>query len=120
MLTTKELFNHICRLNVRDYDGKVTPEEVASAAMYLKENLDKEGIQELISSLSKDRGECIPFLLRLPCLSLDVINQLSINFSYTSLQLKSMADLFEIPALVNYIFLYQYKVRTSDVGYNKK
>ncbi|KAF3452283.1 hypothetical protein FNV43_RR02716 [Rhamnella rubrinervis] len=39
----------------KDYDGKVTPEEVASAAMYLKENLGKEGIQELISSLSKDR-----------------------------------------------------------------
>ncbi|KAF3455190.1 hypothetical protein FNV43_RR05638 [Rhamnella rubrinervis] len=43
------------RLLDRDYDGKVTPEEVASAAMYLKENLGKEGIQELISSLSKDR-----------------------------------------------------------------
>lgn len=40
----------------RDYDGKVTPEEVASAAMYLKDTLGKEGIQELISSLSKDRG----------------------------------------------------------------
>ncbi|CAA2958610.1 Caltractin [Olea europaea subsp. europaea] len=39
----------------RDYDGKVTPEEVASAAMYLKDTLDKEGIQELISNLSKDR-----------------------------------------------------------------
>ncbi|KAH7865516.1 hypothetical protein Vadar_007655 [Vaccinium darrowii] len=39
----------------RDYDGKVTPEEVASAAMYLKDTLGKEGIQELISSLSKDR-----------------------------------------------------------------
>ncbi|XP_037495019.1 mitochondrial proton/calcium exchanger protein [Jatropha curcas] len=39
----------------RDYDGKVTPEEVASAAMYLKDHLDKEGIQELISNLSKDR-----------------------------------------------------------------
>ncbi|KAA8532162.1 hypothetical protein F0562_006696 [Nyssa sinensis] len=39
----------------RDYDGKVTPEEVASAAMYLKDTLGKEGIQELISNLSKDR-----------------------------------------------------------------
>ncbi|XP_031287817.1 mitochondrial proton/calcium exchanger protein [Pistacia vera] len=39
----------------RDFDGKVTPEEVASAAMYLKDTLDKEGIQELISNLSKDR-----------------------------------------------------------------
>ncbi|KAL5578599.1 hypothetical protein UlMin_011041, partial [Ulmus minor] len=39
----------------RDFDGKVTPEEVAVAAMYLKNTLGKEGIQELISSLSKDR-----------------------------------------------------------------
>ncbi|KAG2693777.1 hypothetical protein I3760_08G111700 [Carya illinoinensis] len=39
----------------RDYDGKVTPEEVASAAMYLKDTLGKEGIQELIGNLSKDK-----------------------------------------------------------------
>ncbi|XP_030482204.2 uncharacterized protein LOC115699108 [Cannabis sativa] len=39
----------------RDFDGKVTPEEVAGAAMYLKNTLGKEGVQELISSLSKDR-----------------------------------------------------------------
>ncbi|WCJ38921.1 LETM1-like protein [Euphorbia peplus] len=43
------------RLLDRDYDGKVTPEEVAAAASYLKDQLDKEGIPELISSLSKDR-----------------------------------------------------------------
>ncbi|KAL5698948.1 hypothetical protein ACHQM5_029917 [Ranunculus cassubicifolius] len=43
------------RLLDRDYDGKVTPEEVAAAAAYLKDTIDKEGIQELISSLSKDR-----------------------------------------------------------------
>ncbi|KAE9602906.1 putative EF-hand domain pair, letm1 ribosome-binding domain-containing protein [Lupinus albus] len=43
------------RLLDRDYDGKVTPDEVASAAMYLKDTLGKEGIQELISNLSKDR-----------------------------------------------------------------
>lgn len=43
------------RLLDRDYDGKVTPEEVASAATYLKDTLDKEGIQELIGKLSKDR-----------------------------------------------------------------
>ncbi|XP_068639879.1 uncharacterized protein [Aristolochia californica] len=43
------------RLLDRDYDGKVTPEEVAGAAMYLKDTLGKEGIQELISSLSKDK-----------------------------------------------------------------
>jgi LETM1 and EF-hand domain-containing protein 1 len=46
----------IFHFDVRDYDGKVTPEEVASAAMYLKDHLGKEGIQELISNLSKDRG----------------------------------------------------------------
>ncbi|KAJ7978306.1 LETM1 and EF-hand domain-containing protein 1, mitochondrial-like [Quillaja saponaria] len=39
----------------RDNDGKVTTEEVASAAIYLKDTLGKEGIQELISNLSKDR-----------------------------------------------------------------
>lgn len=43
------------RLLDRDYDGKVTPEEVAAAAAYLKDTLDKEGVQELISSLSKDK-----------------------------------------------------------------
>ncbi|KAH0710706.1 hypothetical protein KY284_012133 [Solanum tuberosum] len=37
-----------------DYDGKVTPEELAAAAMYLKDTLGKEGVQELISNLSKD------------------------------------------------------------------
>uniref|UniRef100_A0A9I9CUR7 Mitochondrial proton/calcium exchanger protein n=1 Tax=Cucumis melo TaxID=3656 RepID=A0A9I9CUR7_CUCME len=55
------------RLLDRDYDGKVTAEEVASAAMYLKDTLGKEGIQEIISNLSKDRGKqcCIvlPFYL---------------------------------------------------------
>jgi len=40
----------------RDYDGKVTPEELAAAAMYLKDTLGKEGVQELISNLSKDTG----------------------------------------------------------------
>lgn len=43
------------RILDRDYDGKVTPEEVAAAAMYLKDTLGKEGVQELISNLSKDR-----------------------------------------------------------------
>ncbi|CAK7322793.1 unnamed protein product [Dovyalis caffra] len=49
------------RILDRDYDGKVTPEEVASAAIYLKDTLGKEGIQELISNLSKDRGRLIIF-----------------------------------------------------------
>ncbi|KAL6903575.1 hypothetical protein ACP4OV_004388 [Aristida adscensionis] len=39
----------------RDRDGKVTPEEVAAAANYLKDTLGKESVQELISNLSKDR-----------------------------------------------------------------
>ncbi|XP_010251395.1 PREDICTED: LETM1 and EF-hand domain-containing protein 1, mitochondrial-like [Nelumbo nucifera] len=43
------------RLLDRDSDGKVTPEEVAAAAIYLKDTLGKDGIQELISNLSKDR-----------------------------------------------------------------
>ncbi|GJT81858.1 LETM1 and EF-hand domain-containing protein 1, mitochondrial-like protein [Tanacetum coccineum] len=43
------------RLLDRDHDGKVTPEEIASAATYLKDTLGTEGIQELISNLSKDR-----------------------------------------------------------------
>ncbi|KAF7039074.1 hypothetical protein CFC21_049136 [Triticum aestivum] len=39
----------------RDHDGKVTSEEVAAAAAYLKHNLDSSGIEELIGSLSKDK-----------------------------------------------------------------
>ncbi|XP_044466664.1 mitochondrial proton/calcium exchanger protein-like [Mangifera indica] len=39
----------------RDLDGKVTPEEVAGAALFLKDTLGKQGVEELISSLSKDR-----------------------------------------------------------------
>lgn len=40
----------------RDYDGKVTPEEVAAAAMFLKDSLDRESVHELISNLAKDGG----------------------------------------------------------------
>ncbi|KAK1298319.1 hypothetical protein QJS10_CPB14g01663 [Acorus calamus] len=43
------------RILDRDYDGKVTPEEVAAAAAYLKDTIDKEGVQDFISNLSKDR-----------------------------------------------------------------
>ncbi|KAG6408421.1 hypothetical protein SASPL_131432 [Salvia splendens] len=46
--------NQVLRCLVLDYDGKVTPEEVAAAATYLKNTLGREGVQELISSLSKD------------------------------------------------------------------
>ncbi|KAK9130388.1 hypothetical protein Sjap_010875 [Stephania japonica] len=42
------------RILDRDYDGKVSPEEVAAAAAYLKDTLGKESIQELIGNLSKD------------------------------------------------------------------
>ncbi|KAM0008671.1 hypothetical protein Hdeb2414_s0108g00797311 [Helianthus debilis subsp. tardiflorus] len=35
---------------MKDYDGKVTTEEVASAAIYLKDTLGKEGLLELISN----------------------------------------------------------------------
>lgn len=49
----------------RDYDGKVSPDEVASAAMYLKDTLGKEGIQELIQNLSKDKGHTQLYILLL-------------------------------------------------------
>lgn len=39
----------------RDHDGKITPEEVAAATLYLRDTLGKESVQELISNLSKDR-----------------------------------------------------------------
>ncbi|CAB4265917.1 unnamed protein product [Prunus armeniaca] len=40
-----------------DFDGKVTPNEVAVAPNYLNYTLGKEGIQELIGNLSKDKDE---------------------------------------------------------------
>ncbi|KAH9304758.1 hypothetical protein KI387_009162 [Taxus chinensis] len=43
------------RLLDRDYDGKVTPEEVAAAALYLKDTLGQEPLQKLISDLAKDK-----------------------------------------------------------------
>ena len=46
----------ICTSICRDHDGKVTPEEVAAAAAYLKDTIGKEGVQEFISNLSKDKG----------------------------------------------------------------
>ncbi|VFQ75572.1 unnamed protein product [Cuscuta campestris] len=42
------------RILDRDYDGKVTPEELAAATNYLKKTLGKEGIQDFIANLSKD------------------------------------------------------------------
>lgn len=47
----------------RDHDGKVTPEEVAAAAAYLKDTIGKEGVQELITNLSKDTGPFTPWHL---------------------------------------------------------
>ncbi|KAG8096587.1 hypothetical protein GUJ93_ZPchr0013g36412 [Zizania palustris] len=38
-----------------DRDGKVTPEEVATSANYLKDTTGKDGVQELISNLSEDK-----------------------------------------------------------------
>ncbi|KAJ8446803.1 hypothetical protein Cgig2_016113 [Carnegiea gigantea] len=43
------------RLLDRDGDGTVTREEVATAGAHLQETLDNEGLQELISKLSKDK-----------------------------------------------------------------
>jgi len=40
----------------RDYDGKVTPDEVAAAALYLKDTLGQEPVQDLVSNLAKDKG----------------------------------------------------------------
>lgn len=34
----------------------MTPEEVAAAAAYLKSTIGKEGVQELIGKLSRDKG----------------------------------------------------------------
>eukprot|EP00850_Spirogloea_muscicola_P019244 SM000187S03861 [mRNA] locus=s187:52808:57172:+ [translate_table: standard] len=42
------------RILDRDYDGKVTADEVAAAASYLRKELGSEPIQELISNLAKD------------------------------------------------------------------
>jgi len=43
-------------LAFRDYDGKVTPEEVGAAAVFLKDSLDKQSVHELIANLAKDSG----------------------------------------------------------------
>lgn len=43
------------RILDRDYDGKVTPEEVAAAALYLKDTLGHEPVQDLVSNLAKDK-----------------------------------------------------------------
>ncbi|KAJ7534202.1 hypothetical protein O6H91_13G083600 [Diphasiastrum complanatum] len=43
------------RILDRDYDGKVTPEEVAAAAVFLKDTLGQEPVQELIQKLAKDK-----------------------------------------------------------------
>ncbi|KAH0455173.1 hypothetical protein IEQ34_015205 [Dendrobium chrysotoxum] len=51
------LLNEYDALNKKDRDGKLTPEEVAAATMYLKDTLNKEDMQELITNLSKNT-EC--------------------------------------------------------------
>ncbi|KAL6223694.1 hypothetical protein ACLB2K_002553 [Fragaria x ananassa] len=53
----------------RDFDGKVTAEEVAAAANYLKNTLGKEGVQEVIGNLSKDSKAVLEkILLKFICL----------------------------------------------------
>ena len=52
-------FSGICWFLCRDRDGKVTPEEVAAAANYLKDTIGTDGVQELISNLPKDKGAYI-------------------------------------------------------------
>ncbi|KAH7447953.1 hypothetical protein KP509_01G129300 [Ceratopteris richardii] len=43
------------RLLDRDSDGKVTAEEVAAATMFLKDSLRQTSVEELVSSLAKDK-----------------------------------------------------------------
>lgn len=40
----------------------MTPEEVAAAAAYLKSTIGKEGVQELIGKLSRDKGHIMSSL----------------------------------------------------------
>lgn len=76
----------------RDHDGKVTPEEVAAAAAYLKDTIGKEGVQELISNLAKDKGPCTSWHLH-------------------SVRSSCIALLF---LTVNLFFLYLYAHRRKD------
>lgn len=75
----------------RDYDGKVTPEEVASAAMYLKDTLGKEGIQELIGNLSKDRGArcCIVYYSSTCLLMFLVLHKQRGSWFYATLRMRA-------------------------------
>ncbi|GAQ85898.1 hypothetical protein KFL_002600060 [Klebsormidium nitens] len=43
------------RILDRDYDGKVSPDEVAAAAAFLKSELGEEPVQQLIANLAKDK-----------------------------------------------------------------
>ncbi|KAG8084760.1 hypothetical protein GUJ93_ZPchr0010g9237 [Zizania palustris] len=54
-MAAREESDHAAELLDSDRDGKVTPEEVATAANYLKDTTGKDGVQELISNLSKDK-----------------------------------------------------------------
>ncbi|ONM18769.1 ketose-bisphosphate aldolase class-II family protein [Zea mays] len=54
--TVTDIFNcSSARCWSRDHDGKVIPEEVATAIVYLKDTIGKEAVQEIIINLSKDR-----------------------------------------------------------------
>ncbi|KAL5997971.1 hypothetical protein ACLOJK_008905 [Asimina triloba] len=47
-------FENVAHKSSSDHDGKVTPEEVADATMYLNDTIKKEEIEVLIGNLSKD------------------------------------------------------------------
>ncbi|KAG8047517.1 hypothetical protein GUJ93_ZPchr0008g13912 [Zizania palustris] len=54
-MAAREESDHVAELLDSDRDGKVTPEEVATSSNYLKDTIGKDGVQELISNLSKDK-----------------------------------------------------------------
>jgi hypothetical protein len=59
----------------------VTPEEVAAAAAYLKDTIGKEGVQELIGKLSRDKGhmKCSIFFSFLPFSFLFALQDVNIS-----------------------------------------
>ena len=57
----------------------MTPEEVAAAAMFLKDSLDKESVHELIANLAKDSG-LVSILLASLAISIPIFAGIN-NFS---------------------------------------
>lgn len=69
-------------MGASDSDGKVTPEEVAAAAAFLKSSLRENSVEELISNLAKDRGKSqfsLDFLLLHFILSTSLLRGFSIS-----------------------------------------